>query len=114
MNKLQNDYNRGFSFKNDDLRFIDDAVRLALADLTKAIGGTTSRVLWGCAVSEHINYITIAEGAVFWNNEIWHLPAHNLFATLPITEQLFLVLLLSVLCQNLVLQKHLGVLYLMR
>ncbi len=85
MNKLINDFNRGFSLKSDDFRFIDAAVRLALSDLAKSMGISTPRVMWGCEVTEHGTYISITEGAVYWSNEIWHVYAHNVAVATPLS-----------------------------
>lgn len=89
MNKLINDYNRGFNLKNDDLRFIDEAIRLAFSDIAKSIGGDTPRIMWGCDIGDHVTYLSIAEGAVYWNNEIWHVYPHNLVVALPLTVPLY-------------------------
>lgn len=89
MNKLINDYNRGFSLKNDDLRFVDAAVRLALSDIIKSMGISTSRIMWGCEVTEHGTYISITEGAIFWNNEIWHVYAHNVIVAIPLAVPIY-------------------------
>jgi len=89
MNKLINDYNRGFSLKNDDLRFIDAAVRLALSDIVKSMGMSNSRVLWGCEVTEHSTYISITEGAIFYNSEIWHVYAHNVAVVTPVAVPVY-------------------------
>ena len=89
MNKLINDFNRGFSLKNDDLRFVDSAVRLALSDLAKAVLGVSARVMWGCEVSEHGAYIAITEGAIFYNGEIWHVYAHNVAVATPLAVPVY-------------------------
>jgi hypothetical protein len=83
MNKLINDFNRGYSLKNDDLRFIDAAIRLAFDDIVKSLGGSSPRVLWGCALIEHGTYISITEGAIYFQGEIWHVYPHNLIVAIP-------------------------------
>lgn len=83
MNKLINDFDRGFSLKNDDLRFVDAAVRLALADICKALGGETA-ILWGCGSVQIGTSLAVLEGAIFHDGEIWHVAAHTAVVANPI------------------------------
>lgn len=77
MNKLINDFNRGFSLKNDDLRFVDSAVRQAIADAIKAHDFSGSVILYGCEVTVAGTTASVAAGAIFHNDEIWHVDAHT-------------------------------------
>lgn len=86
MNKLINDFNRGFSLKNDDLRFVDAAVRQAIADAVKAHNFTGSVIVWGCAVTVVGTTASVAEGAIFHNNEVWHVDAHTFVVPDPIVD----------------------------
>lgn len=77
MNKLINDFNRGFSLKNDDLRFVDAAVRQAIADTVKAHDIPGSVILYGCEVTVDGTTASVAEGAIFHDDEVWHVDAHT-------------------------------------
>ena len=77
MNKLLTNFNRGFSLKSNDFRWIDDSVRLALADICKSMGITGPVVLWGCGVTYAGATATVTEGAIFFQNEIWHVEPHT-------------------------------------
>jgi hypothetical protein len=78
MNRLDTNFNRGFSLKSDDLRFIDSAVRLAMSDMVKAvIGGNGPKILWGCTKRFEVQGSEIVEeGAIFFQDEIWHVYEH--------------------------------------
>lgn len=86
MNKLINDFNRGFSLKNDDLRFVDASIRLAFADAIKAHNITGSVILFGCAVSVSGTTASVAEGAIFHDDEIWHVDEHTFTVPDPLVD----------------------------
>lgn len=77
MNRIETNFNLGFDLVLEDFRFQDAAVRLAFADLTKALGHSGPVILWGCNVSYAGTMATVTEGAIFYNNEIWHVYAHT-------------------------------------
>lgn len=81
MDKLINTFDRGFNLKNDDFRFIDESVRLAFADFVKACVGESSAILWGCEVTVDGTTATVTDGAIYHEDEIWHVSAHT-FAVL--------------------------------
>lgn len=88
MNKLINDFNRGFSLKNNDFRFIDESVRLALSDLCMGMSGEkTSFIIWGAVMSVSGTTATVTEGSIFHQGEIWHVPAHTFAVADPMTEE---------------------------
>lgn len=93
MNKLINDFNRGFALKNDDLRFIDASIRQALADIAAVFpnSNTQACILWGCVVSSDVSAQTLSmsEGAILWAGEIWHLNAQVLSAPIPLPDMPF-------------------------
>lgn len=77
MNRLETNFNRGFSLKSDDLRFVDASIRLALGDIAKAICGDTPKILHGCAKRYEVQGSEIIEdGAIFFQNEVWHVYEH--------------------------------------
>jgi len=84
MNKLLTDYNRGFSLKSNDLRWVDDSVRLAIADLCKGLGISGQVILWGCNVTYSGTTATVTEGAIFFQDEVWHVSAHTFTVTDPV------------------------------
>jgi len=88
MNRLINTWNRGFSLKNDDLRFIDAAVREALSDLAKGLNVKGAIILWGAEVSVVGTVATVTEGAIFSAalNEIFHVYAHTFVVPNPLTD----------------------------
>ncbi len=85
MNKIINDFTRGFSLKNDDFRFIDAAVRLALNDICTALG-SNSFILHGCVVSINGTTCSVTEGAIFFDTEIWHVAAHTFTVPDPLAD----------------------------
>lgn len=76
MNKLINTWNRGFSLKNDDFRFIDDSVRLALTDIAKSFGPYSTMRLWGAEITVNGTVATITEGAIYYQGEVFHVYPH--------------------------------------
>ncbi len=88
MNKIENSFDRGFSLKNDDFRWTDDAVRLALANLVKSLlneDPAVSCILWGCEVSISNTTASVSEGAIFHLDEIWHVSAHSFTVPNPLS-----------------------------
>lgn len=78
MDKLINDFNRGFSLKNDDLRFVDGSVRRAIADICLAMAnGVETYIAWGCDVTIVDELATVTEGAIFHVDELYYVPAHT-------------------------------------
>lgn len=86
MNKLLTEFTGGFPFLLNDLRFIDDAVKLAIADLTTAVAGSEPVIIYGCQTQQQANFVSVSEGAIFWQGEIWHVYPHNFTAPNPMTE----------------------------
>lgn len=91
MDKLINDFNRGFNLKNNDLRFVEAAVRLTISDIINFIKPNAPFRLWGCAVTEHGSYISVSEGAIYWEGEVWHVFAHNLAVATPLVAPVYWV-----------------------
>lgn len=89
MNKLINDFNRGFSLKNDDLRFVDASVRLALADITSALSGSGGAcILWGCDIAYIYPIFIVSAGAIYYEGEVWHVYEHTFSMPDPNAQQL--------------------------
>lgn len=87
MNKLINTWNRGFSLKNDDIRFVDESVRLAFNDTMRTLNQKGNCViLWGCEVSFVGFTATVLEGAIYWSGEIFHVFPHSYTSTDPYGE----------------------------
>lgn len=86
MNKLLTNITGGFPFTLDDLRFQDDANRLAIADAIKTIAGDGPVVLHGCDLTVAGVTVSVSEGAIFWQGEIWHVSPHNYAAPDPMPE----------------------------
>ena len=86
MNKLLTEFTGGFPFLLNDLRFTDDAVRLAIKDIVNAICGEGPVILAGCQFTQQPTYISVEEGAIFWQGEIWHVYPHNFTAPNPVLE----------------------------
>lgn len=86
MNKLINTWNRGFSLKNDDLRFVDAAVRMALSDLAKGFNSKNAIILWGCEVTVVGTVATVTEGAIYFLSEVFHVNPHTFVVPNPLTE----------------------------
>lgn len=86
MNKLVNTWNRGFSLKNDDLRFIDASVRQALSDLANSFSSKSAIILWGCGVNYAGTVATVNEGAIYSPtlNEIFHVYEHTFVVPSPL------------------------------
>ncbi len=78
MNKLLTNITGGFPFTLDDLRFQDDSVRLAIADICLAIAQQTPVVAFGCALTVHSGYVAVSEGAIIYNSEVFHVFPHNI------------------------------------
>lgn len=79
MNRIDTNINGGFPVTLNDLRFIDDAIRLALDDILKGLAGDQPVIIFGCTVSplEQGDY-QVSAGAVFYQGEIWHVYQHLL------------------------------------
>lgn len=86
MNNLVTDINGGFPLLLNDFRFNDNAVRLALADIVSSVAGTNPIILFGCQTQQQTNFVSVSEGAIFWQGEIWHVYPHNFTAPNPMTE----------------------------
>ncbi len=87
MNKLINDFDRGFSLKNDDLRFVDAAVRDALASICNGIAFQDSAyILYGCVVTIIGTTATVSKGAIFYENEIWAVEDHTFAVLDPLPD----------------------------
>lgn len=82
MNRLDTTHLGGFPLALNDFRFIDDSVRLAIADLVNAVSGSESLViLYGCRMTNMGNYTSVSEGAIFYQGEIFHVFPHNFSGT---------------------------------
>lgn len=91
MNKLQTEFDGGFPFALDDLRFMQSANRTALASLARSLfnysGKEVPVIIYGAQISNNgTDTVSISEGALYYNAEIWHIPAHSFTAPLPLTE----------------------------
>lgn len=86
MNKLLTEFTGGFPFLLNDLRFTDDAIRLAIKDIVNALCGDGPVILAGCQFTQQPTYISVEEGAIFWQGEIWHVYPHNFTAPNPVLE----------------------------
>jgi hypothetical protein len=91
MNKLKTTYDGGFPFVLDDIRWIQTANERALASLARALvsysGKETPVILYGAAVSNNgSDTVTISEGALYYNAEIWYIPAHSFSSPIPMQE----------------------------
>jgi hypothetical protein len=79
MNRINTNYNGGFPLNLNDLRFTDDAVRLAFKDILRGFAGNTPVVIFGCeATPIEPEGHTISEGAIFYQGEIWHVDEHTI------------------------------------
>jgi len=84
MNKLLTEINGGFPFSLNDLRWQDDAYRLALTDICRGLSANTSAqdfILFGCGLTLHNTqspYYSVDEGAVFHAGEVYHVYPHNI------------------------------------
>lgn len=87
MNRIETNFNLGFDLVLEDYRFQDAAVRLAFADLAKALGSTGPVILWGCNVTYAGTTATVTEGAIFYNNEIWHVYPHTFLVNDPLSGE---------------------------
>lgn len=86
MDKLQTNIVGGFPFNLDDLRFQDDAYRLAFADVCKTLVGVGPIILFGCETAQYSNYISVSEGAIFFQGEVWHVYPHNFSIVTPMPD----------------------------
>lgn len=68
----------GLPLKLNDLRFQDQAYRLALNDILKSIIGDDSAVIYGCVITPSgSNTYSVDEGAIYFQNELWHVYQHT-------------------------------------
>jgi hypothetical protein len=86
MNKLLTDFTGGFPFLLNDLRFMDDAIRLAIKDIVTSVCGDGPVILTGCQVTQQQTYVSVSEGAIFYQGEIWHVYPHNFAAPNPLID----------------------------
>ena len=86
MNKLLTNITGGFPFTLDDLRFQDDATRLAIADAIKTIAGDGTVILYGCGLTIAGTTVSVAEGAILWQGEIWHVFPHSYTVPNPLPD----------------------------
>jgi len=94
MNKLQTEFDGGMPFALDDLRFMQAANRKALASLARALvkysGKEVPVIIYGAQISNNgTDTVSISEGAMYYNEEIWHIPAHSFTSPIPLTESPF-------------------------
>jgi len=87
MDQLINTFDRGFSLKNDDLRFIDASVRQALSDICRGLGkGYEAFIIWGAEVTIVGTTASVTEGAIYYGNEVWHVAAHDFTVPDPLPD----------------------------
>jgi len=78
MNRINTNYNGGFPLNLNDLRFNDDAIRLALRDIMRGLAGDQAVVIFGCQIVElETENYQVSEGAIFYQGEIWHVYQHT-------------------------------------
>lgn len=92
MNRLLTNINGGFPYRLDDIRWEQDAYRLAFADLCKSIG--LNFILYGCEVTDGGTTWNVSEGAVVLNGEICHFTAGNITKH-PVLKDIYLKLAIS-------------------
>lgn len=91
MNNFKTTFTGGMPLYNDDFTFIQTNIKEAL----KALGGLNQSsfaakdgfVLWGCVIALDGGDITVTEGAIFLNGEIYYVPAQS-FAV-PVGDNAF-------------------------
>lgn len=82
MNKINTVNNGGMPVNLNDIRFIDDAVRLSFSDLLSALSAGQAVVLWGCSATPlEPEGHQISEGAIYYQGEIWHVYDHVVIYT---------------------------------
>ncbi len=83
MNKLLTEYDQGYYPYITDLRWMDNAYRLAFTDTLKGISANTNFqdfIIYGCELTYHNTqtpYYSVNEGAIFHAGEIYHVYPHN-------------------------------------
>lgn len=77
MNRINSNFNLGFDLVLEDFRFEAASIRLAIADLCKGLGHAGPVILFGCNVTYAGTTATVTEGAIFYNDEIWHVYNHT-------------------------------------
>lgn len=88
MNKLNTSIPGGMPLTGDDLRFIDEAIRLALADIAKGIApGQSAVIIHGCLITAASNGYNVTDGSIFYNDEIWHVQQHYFAAPNPMAVE---------------------------
>ncbi len=71
--------NKGFPINLFDLRFVIDADRDGFLCLAKTLlGNVEHAILYGCEITDQTTEYSIAVGYVFFNSEIFYVPAHTL------------------------------------
>lgn len=88
MNKLLTNFNGGFPFVLDDVRFLQDAIWQGLEGLTKAFGNCR---LVGAVVSDNGTSYDVTEGFIILNGEVLYVPADSVPAGADIEDYGFLV-----------------------
>lgn len=80
MNKLVTNFNNGFSFRTDDLRWLTDSFTDSIQAFFSAFGGTApnSYRLSGCNISiQHVYTIVTTAGYIVLNGEVLKVDAHS-------------------------------------
>lgn len=90
MNKLKLNLEGGMPLNSNDLRFSQEAFTLAISDILKnMLGNQLAVILHGCELNPTATGYSISEGAIFYNNEVWHVFAHSISAPNPLPVEPF-------------------------
>lgn len=90
MNRLNTWQTGGMPLSLEDFRFLDNANRQALADIaTSVYSGRPTVIMYGCRASSHEGGYLIEAGAIYHENEIWHVDQHFFVAPNPMPEEPF-------------------------
>jgi hypothetical protein len=78
MNKLITDIEGGFNLKMDDFRWIENGLIEALKGIVSPfVDENNIYILSGCELSITTNDITLTEGFVYWDGEIYYVPVQQ-------------------------------------
>ncbi len=96
MNQLKTTDLGGFPFVLDDLRWTADGIKEAIAGhllpIIEFLGDSNSMIILnGCVATVTVDdFRHVSEGFIFWNNEVFHVPAQSVFS--PDSENANLIL----------------------
>ncbi len=77
MNNLKTTDTGGFPFRLDDIRFLNDAYRIAFADIITGIVKQRLAIIHGCDVTYMGLFHRVEEGAIAYAGEVWHVDEHD-------------------------------------